>query len=146
MITGTYGVPRLTEESVCRSSMDYRFTEIGTYKIHSNALMPNIPFEEGLEMPYQIDSSIIINDKETKPDLPPTLKCQNYITARYIGRAPLEFYDKDNKTKMGREFVMICRGGKADESSRIFGTENAIRGYNRNANENVELPGGGDKQ
>ena len=27
---------------------------------------------------------------------------------------------------------------------RIFGTEDAIRGYNRNANENVMMPGGGD--
>lgn len=145
MISGVYGVSRLVEESVCRSSMDYRFTEIGTYKVHSNTLMPDIQFEEGIEMPYDIDSSIFVNDESTKPTFAKTIKCQNYITARYIGRAPLEYYDKDGKTKMGREFIMICRGGKSDESSRIFGTENAIRGYNRNANENVELPGGGEE-
>ena len=144
MLSGTYGVPRLTEESICRSSIDYRFTEIGKYKVHSNALMPNIPFDYGRQTPYQIDTSIFINDAETKPQLPSMLTCQNYITARYIGRAPLEYYKGDNMTKMGREFILMCRGGRGDEASRIFGTENAIRGYNRGANENITLPGGGD--
>ena len=40
---------------------------------------------------------------------------------------------------------MICRGGNPGAEYRIFGTEDAIRGYNRNANENISLPGGGEK-
>lgn len=144
MLYGTYMVPRVIEESVCRSSKDYRFTEIGVYKIHSNALMPNIPFEEAAIMPEVIDSSIFINDDSTKLDFEPTIQCQNFLTTRYIGRAPLEWYSGDQMTKMGRQFVLICRNGNPSESFRIFGTENAIRGYNRNANDNVSLPGGGE--
>lgn len=144
MLTGTFSVSRVAEESVCRSSKDYRFTDLGTYKIHSNTLMPNITFGEAKSIPYSIDSSIYINDSSTKPLLSATIKCQNYITARYIGRAPLEYYDSKTVTKMGREFILICTGGKTDDSSKIFGTENAIRGYNKNANENTTLPGGGD--
>lgn len=144
MLYGTYMVPRVAEESVCRSSKDYRFTEIGVYKIHSNALMPNIPFEEAAIMPEVIDSSIFINDDTTMLDFEPTIQCQNFLTTRYIGRAPLEWYSGDQMTKMGRQFVLICRNGNPSESFRIFGTENAIRGYNRNANDNVSLPGGGE--
>lgn len=145
MLHGTYSVPRVAEESTCRTSKDYRFTELEVYAVHSNALMPNIPFEEAIVLPYEIDSSIFVNDEETKLDLEQNLQCQNFLTTRFIGRAPLEWYDKDQKTKMGRQFVMMCRGGNPAEAFRIFGTENAIRGYNRNANENVSLPGGGDK-
>lgn len=144
MLHGTYSVPRVTEESVCRSSQDYRFTEIKRYKIHSTALMPNIPFEEASEQPYDIDSSIFVNDEETKLDFEPTIICQNYLNTQFIGRAPLEWYDSGGKTAMGRQFVMVCRNGNPAASYRVFGTEAAIRGYNRNANENVSLPGGGD--
>lgn len=144
MISGTYGVSGVAKESVCRSSMDYRFTELGTYKVHSNALMPNIPFEEAAITPYSIDTSIFVNDEETKPIFNLMINCQNFLTTRYIGRAPLEWYEGENKTKMGRQFIMVCREGKCDESYRTFGTENAIRGYNRNASENVILPGGGE--
>lgn len=144
MLHGTYSVPRVTEESVCRSSQDYRFTELGVYKIHSTALMPNIPFAEAAVLPYEIDDSIFINDEETKLDFEPNIQCQNFLTTRYIGRAPLEWYNGNEKTKMGRQFVMICRNGNPSEEFRVFGTENAVRGYNRNANENVALPGGGE--
>lgn len=144
MLHGTYSVPRVTEESVCRSSLDYRFTELGVYKIHSTALMPNIPFAEAAVQPYEIDDSIFINDAETKLDFEPNIQCQNFLTTRYIGRAPLEWYNGNEKTKMGRQFVMICRNGNPSEEFRVFGTENAVRGYNRNANENVALPGGGE--
>lgn len=144
MISGTFSIPGVAEESVCRSSMDYRFSELGTYKVHSNALMPNIPFEEAIILPHSIDSSLFINDGESKPLFNDVVNCQNFLTTRYIGRAPLEWYENDQKTKIGRQFVMICRDGKSDETYRTFGTENAIRGYNRNANENVQLPGGGE--
>lgn len=145
MIFGTYSVPRVIEESICRSSKDYRFTDIGIYKIHSNAILPNIQFEEADIQPYSIDSSIFINDSETIPIVNETIECQNFITAKYIGRAPLEWYGKDDETKMGRQFVLICRGGNTSMEYRIFGTEDAIRGYNRNANENVTMLGGGER-
>ena len=144
MLHGTYSVPRVVEESVCRTSKDYKFTDVGIYKVHSNALMPNISFEEEAILPYEIDSSIFINDEETKLEFEETINCQNFLTARYIGRAPLEFYDGKNDTKMGRQFVMICRGGNPSAEYRVFGTEDAIRGYNRNASENIQLPGGGE--
>lgn len=140
MIIGTASVPRVVEESTCRSSMDYEFSEIGDYFIHSTTLMPNIPFEEGLITPEQIDSSIFINNDSTKLSFDSTIECQNYLTTKYVGRAPLEFYGP--KTKMGREFVLICKDGDPSYSKRVFGTEDAIRGYNRNANENVMMPKG----
>lgn len=144
MISGVFSVPRVIEESVCRTSKDYRFTDVGIYKIHSTALMPEIPFDEAIVLPYEIDSSIFVNDKETMPTFFDTIECQNFLSTRYIGRAPLEWYDGAQKTKMGRQFVLICRNGNPTENYRVFGTEDAIRGYNRNANENVRLPGGGD--
>lgn len=145
MINGTANVPRVVEESTCRSSKDYRFTEVGMYKIHSNALMPNIPFEEATETPEEIDKTIFLNDEETKLEFPTTIKCQNYLTTRFIGRAPLEFYDKDNLTKMGRQFLLECFNGNPNLPYRFFGTEAAIRGFNRDAADNNILPGGGEK-
>ena len=146
MIHGTFSVSRVIEESVCRTVKDYKFTDIGVYRIHSNALMPNIPFEEESKLPYDIDSSIFLNDEETKLEFEETVECQNYLSAKYIGRAPLEWYDGKTDTKMGRQFIMICRGGNPGAEYRVFGTEDAIRGYNRNANENVLLPGGGENR
>ena len=145
MLHGTYGVGRVIEESICRSSQDYRFTEIGVYRIHSTALMPNIPFEEASIQPREIDSSIFINDEETKLSFESSIKCQNFLTTRFIGRAPLEWYDGDQMTLMGRQFLLVCRNGNPNEEYRVFGTEAAIRGYNRNANDNTTLPGGGEK-
>ena len=145
MIHGTYGVGRVIEESICRSSKDYRFTELGLYKIHSTSLMPNIPFEEASIQPREIDKSIFINDAETKLDFQNTIRCQNFLTTRYIGRAPLEWYQGNQTTLMGRQFILICRNGNPTEDYRAFGTEAAVRGYNRNANENTALPGGGEE-
>lgn len=144
MIHGTYSIPKVKEESVCRTSKDYKFTEIGVYKVHSTTLMPNITFEEESTQPFEIDPTIFVNDEETKLEFEDTIDCQNFITAKFIGRAPLEWYNKDNETKMGRQFVMMCRGGNTGSQYRIFGTEDAIRGYNRNANENIMMPGGGE--
>lgn len=147
MIFGSYSIPRVTEESVCRSSKDYRFADVGVYKVHSNVLLSSIPFEEAEVTTKNIDTTIFVNDNETKPDMNMTIKCQNFISAKYIGRAPLEWYGNDDdtrETKMGRQFVLICRNGNTSMEYRIFGTEDAIRGYNRNANENVMMPGGGD--
>ena len=144
MIFGTYSVPRVVEESVCRTSKDYKFTDVGIYKVHSTTLMPNIPFEEESTQPYEINPCVFINDDDTVPDVNISIQCQNFITARYIGRAPLEWYGKNDTTKMGRQFVMICRNGLTSAEYRIFGTEDAIRGYNRNANDNIQMPGGGE--
>lgn len=147
MIFGSYSIPRVVEESVCRSAKDYQFTDVGIYKVHANTLLPNIPFEEESIQPMEIDYSIFVNDEETMPIFNDVVYCQNFITARYIGRAPLEWYGNDDdtkNTKMGRQFVLMCRGGNTAMEYRIFGTEDAIRGYNRNANENVMMPGGGE--
>ena len=137
---GTYSVPRVVEESVCRSSFDYQFSELGDYKVHSTTLMPNIPFEIGMISPETIDSSIFMNVGKHKLSFERTVNCQNYLTTKYVGRAPLEFYGP--KTKMGREFSLVCKGGDPSYGSRVFGTEDAIKGYNKNANENTKLPKG----
>lgn len=144
MITGTYSVGRVTEKSVCRSSSDYRFTEIGIYKIHSTALMPNIPFGEASVEAQSVDNSIFLNSGDNKLNFHSSVKCQNFLSTRYIGRAPLEWYSGSQMTKRGRQFVLVCKEGNPNASYRVFGTEGAIDGYNRNANENVSLPGGGD--
>lgn len=145
MIYGTASVSRVVEESVCRSSKDYRFTDIGVYKIHSNALMPNIPFGEAEITTEQIDKTIFANDEETQIDVADTLRVQNFLSTRYIGRAPLEFYNDGQFTNLGRQFVLICRGGNPNEEYRAFGTEAAIRGYNKDASDTVNLPGGGEQ-
>lgn len=144
MITGTYSVGRVVQESTCRSAKDYRFTAIGVYKIHANALMPNIKFGEAKETPNKIKKTIFLNEK--KPKLPATTKTQNYLTTKYIGRAPLEFYSSGSsgKTKRGRQFVLLCREGNPNKDYRVFGTEQAIRGYNTNAGDMSKLPGGGE--
>lgn len=144
MLNGTFVVPGVVEESVCRSSQKYRFTELGIYKIHSTSLMPNIPFGEASIQPFNIDSSIFINDDETKLDFENNIECQNFLSTMYIGRAPLEWYENNQMTEIGRKFILICRNGNPNSAFRVFGTEGAIRGYNRNANDNVVLPGGGD--
>jgi hypothetical protein len=138
MIIGTFSVPRVVEECICRSSKEYEFSEVGDYKIHSTTLMPNIKFEEAEILSESIDTSIFINDEDTKLEIEETIKCQNFLTTNYVGRAPLEFYGP--KTKMGREFVLICRDGDPTYKSRVFGTEDAIRGYNRNSTHNFVHP------
>lgn len=144
MIHGVSSIGRVQEESICRTAKDYRFTELGLYKVHSNSLLPNVTFEEESNQPFEIDHSIFLNDEETTPIIEDTIECQNYVTTKFIGRAPLEWYDKDQTTKMGRQFLMVCKGGNPNASYRVFGTEDAIRGYNRNASENIKLPGGGE--
>ena len=145
MIYGSVSLPRVIEESTCKSSQDYTFSDVGIYKIWSAALMPNIPFEEAAIVDKSIDKSIFINDDETMPTFNRTIKCQNFLSTQYVGRAPLEWYSGGKKTKAGREFLLICRNGNPNAENRVFGTEAAIHGYNRNASENVKLPEAGDE-
>lgn len=144
MIHGVVSVPRVASESVCRSTQEYRFTDLGLYRIHSTALMPNIPFAYSLVSPCQIDSSIFVNDAKTKPQFQSMINFQNFLTTRYVGRAPLEWYDHGQYTQMGRQFVLVCREGNPNEDHRSFGTDGAIHSYNRSANENIRMPGGGE--
>ena len=144
MLNGTYSVERVVEESTCRSTKDYQFTEVGVYQIHSVALMPNIPFGASAVNPQTIDSTIFLNAEETKLSIPSQIKTQNFLTTRYIGHAPLEFYNAGEKTKMGRQFTLICKNGIPTEKYRSFGTESVIRGYNRSALDTRKLPGGGE--
>jgi hypothetical protein len=138
MISGSHKVPRVVEECICRSAKDYKFSEIGDYKIASTTLTPNIPFEEAKVFPEEIDNTLFINDEETKLEFEKNVKCQNFLTTKYVGRAPLEFYGPE--TKMGREFILICRDGDPSYDHRIFGTQDSIYSYNRNANENIKVP------
>ena len=140
MIIGTYSVPRVVEESVCKITEDYYLSEIGDYKVYSAALMPLIQFEDSAITKQQIDGSVFVNDRETKLTFDQQIDCQNFLTTKYIGRAPLEFYGP--KTKKGREFIMICRDGDPSYKNRTFGSSDAMAGVNRNVSESVSLPRG----
>lgn len=142
MLSGTTSIRKVVEESVCRSAKDYRFTNINVYKIHANTLMSAIKFGEATITPEKINKNIFLNDE--KPKLPATTKCQNYLTTKYVGRVPLEFYSNKEKTKMGREFVLLCREGNPHDEYRMFGTEAAIHGVNTNAGDLSKMTGGGD--
>ena len=144
MLSGSYNIPPVPEESVCRSVKKYRFTDVGVYKIHSTALMPDIQFGEAETVKKDIDSQLFLNDDETKPKVKSTIKTQNFLSTFYIGRCPLEFYSKKKKTEVGREFILLCREGNHKEDYRVFGTETAIRGFNKNAADMTAFPNGGD--
>lgn len=135
MILGRVKIPGVVQRSRCRTSEDYKLTTIGDYKIHSTALMPKIPFEKARETVETIDSTIFVNSDDTKLTFSRSLKVQNYLTTRYVGRAPLEFYGP--ATKMGREFVLVCPDGDSSYRGRYFGTEGSVGGYNASANELV---------
>ena len=130
MISGTFTVPRVQEETICRNATKYKFISVGDYKIHCTSMMPLIPFEEAVETPDMIDKSLFINDSETKLDFPSTIKTQNYITTKYIGLAPLRDYEPSEYTERGHEFTLKCRGGNPNYKFRTFGTPNMIHGYN----------------
>lgn len=145
MIYGTYSIPKVVQESVCRSAKKYQFTNTGIYKIHATTLMPNITFEEAKVTPQSIDETIFVNSKKETPlDFESNIDTQNFLTTRYVGRAPLEWYDNGETTEIGRQFVLICKDGNPSESNRVFGTEDAIAGYNIDAADNNKLPGGGE--
>ncbi len=144
MLSGTYAVERVVEESACRSSKNYRFTDIGVYKIHSVALMPLIKFGEAAITPQPIDNTIFLNAENTKLTFAPQIGTQNFLTTRYIGQTPLQFYNRGKFTRLGREFILLCRNGIPTERYRLFGTESALRGANRTAMDINKLPGGGD--
>lgn len=124
MINGTFSVNRMTEEGLCRSSEKYSFTKVGDFKIHSMALMPKIPFGKAESTPEAIDKTIFLNDKDTKLTFPNTTKCQNFITAKYIGKIP------NPNSPLGDKFLLRCIDGNPNIGHRVFGTESAIRGYN----------------
>ena len=143
MISGTYDVKRVEEYTVCRSSLKYQFTEIGLYKIHSISLMPRIPFSKAKNTNKKVDKTIFTNDEETKLyNVQTKIGTQNYLTTRFIGRAPLYHYNAGEFTELGHQFILRCRNGNPNEIYRSFGTEAAISGYNKSANDNDYLPEG----
>lgn len=138
MILGSRVVPRVINDAYCKSSEDYYFAEVGDYKIHCASIMPMIKFEEAAENSEEIDKSIFNNEK--KLYFKSTVKTQNFLTARFVGRAPLKFYGP--KTKMGEQFILICKDNNPSYKMRYFGTEDAIRGFNRGANDSFIMPKG----
>lgn len=124
MIYGTTSVPRVVEESTCRSCAAYSYDAITDYAIHATTLMPEIPFGAMSNMPQEIDSTIFVNDKETKPIFPTSTGTQNYLTTKYIGIIPY------GSQPTGTEFMLKCWYGNTTKEFRVFGTESGIRGYN----------------
>lgn len=144
MMSGTYSLPKVTEEMVCRNTKDYYFVEVGLYQIHSTTIMTYIPFGESNKWKEKIEDTIFVNDEETKPQFDDELELQNFLTTKYVGRAPLEWYEPGLKTKIGRKFVLVCSEGIPMARYRYFGTESAVHSFNRGANEVVQYSGGGE--
>jgi hypothetical protein len=128
MFIGSISIPRVVEQSCCRISEDYYMLSVGDYKIHSTSLMPNIPFEQAKIIPNSIDKSIFINDADNKLTFDSQIQVQNYLTTHFVGRAPLEYYGP--KTKIGRQFQLICVNCDPSYQYRFFGTNDVIRGDN----------------
>lgn len=137
MIYGTSSVPRVVEESKCRSCAAYSYDSIGERAVHATALMPEIPFGAMSVTPKEIDSTIFVNDSETKPVFPTRTSCQNYLTTNYIGIAP------NGSHPMGTEFMLKCWYGNTTKPFRVFGTESGIRGYNIDYNATCPYHSGG---
>lgn len=136
MITGVRHTSRVVEESFCKNIEKAYFTEVGDYKIYSPTLTPvlNSKSQTGpTKTPVLIDSTIFKNAPKYKLSLKTMTQSQNYLTTRYIGRAPLKFYGA--ATEPGTQFILICKNGNPSYKTRWFGTEDAIRGFNRNAND-----------
>lgn len=133
MIIGKLTVARPVPESTCRITQEYKLTEVADYRIHVSGWMPNIKFEESMIDKYPIDESIFVNDSETKLNLEKNIECQNYLTTKYVGRAPLEYYGPP--TEIGRQFLCQSKDGDPGYYSRVFGTQDALSGFNNKANE-----------
>ena len=133
MINGKILIPRPPSESTCRTTEDYKLTEVADYRIHVSAWMPNIKFEESLIQKESIDDSVFINDDETKINVPTDIDCQNFMTTKYIGRAPLEYYGPP--TEKGRQFLCLAKDSDTTYYFRVFGTQDALNGFNAKANE-----------
>lgn len=125
MILGSMHVPRVVEKSICRISEDYYMENVGDYKIHSTTLMPNITFDLAKIIPNSINKSIFMNADDTSLTFSTQIQTQNYLTTYFVGSAPLEYYGP--KTKMGRQFELVCTNGNPSYNHRRFGTLNAIR-------------------
>lgn len=138
MIIGTASVPGVPEESICRLTQPTMLTEVGDYQFASNAFMAGIPFEESKVIPCEIDSSIFMNAQGTELTFDNFVLTQNFITAKYIGRAPLEYYGEP--TEAGREFTMICKDGLPIYTNIFVGSADAIAGFNKDANDNEMVP------
>ena len=135
MIIGISTIPKVVERSICRTSEDYYLSVLADYKIHSNALMPLIQFEKAKEVPKSIDKSIFLNVEETELSFDNQIKTQNYLSTSYKGRIPLEFYGP--KTKLGRQFHLVCQDGSTFYKDRYFATSGALTN-NADANELIE--------
>lgn len=129
MIMGTYSVPRVTIESSCQSCEKYQFTSKRTFKIHSIAMTPNIPFGSPMVTPSTIDPTIFINNDTCKPDFPRSVNIQNYLTTKFVGILPYEDYTDGHYTPAGTQFTLICRNGNPNADYRVFGTSDGVHGY-----------------
>ena len=120
MIHGTFTVKRVIENTTCKLSEDSRLEKFKTYKVHSAALMPNVPFGS----PKVSSASVNSNCVKGSAKLPSSVKTQNYITAVYVGSDPPTkekdqyLADPSYKTKKGTKFVLTCVNG--DPNDRVF--------------------------
>lgn len=106
MIHGTYTVKRVIETSTCRIQGGGGATPGHVYKIHSNALMPDLPFSVAYTIGDLIDNTIFINGPETPIKFPDMVECQNFLTTEYKGA--------ENKLSNLR---LICREGNPNVRS-----------------------------
>ena len=106
MIHGTYTVKRVIETSICRIQGGGSATPGVVYKIHSNALMPDLPYGYAYTIGDLIDSSIFINSPQCPIAFPPVVYCQNYLSTTYSGAI-----------KKSGDLRLICREGNPNVRS-----------------------------
>lgn len=134
MLTGMAFCNSAPDRTVCRTVEDYYMTIVGDYKVHATSVMSEIQYNNPRNLPESISSTIFINDASTKLSFPGTVATQNYLTTRYLGRAPLEYYGP--KTPAGRDqFYLFFENGFTDYKWRKFGTDGSSRGNNVTAND-----------
>ena len=138
MIIGAISIAGIEGDYICKSTEDEFFTDVGDFCIWSNALMPNIPFGEKAITPSTIDKNIFLNGDALS--IPSQIDTQNFKTAKYIGRAPLEYYG--DPTEAGREFLLHVGNeiAKYNNEELVFGTQDAMSGYNKNASDMEAKP------
>ena len=138
MIIGAVNVTGVEGDYICKNVEAEFFTDVGDFCIWSNGLMPNIPFGEKAITPSNIDKNFFLNASTLS--FPSQINTQNFKTAKYVGRAPLEYYG--DPTEIGREFLLHVGNeiAKYNNEELVFGTQDAMSSYNKNASDMEAKP------
>lgn len=132
MLTGTMPTEHFPNVTECQGSEDVFYTKHTKYKIFPCVFLTNLSgskpsssstkFEKATTQSQDINAGIFINDKSCPLNLRSSVKTRNYITARYTGKIPMEFYGP--KTGAGEHFKLVITNNDLD--NRYFAKENDL--------------------